>query len=822
MTKQSVRGITPRKRAPILVAALLVAATAVIGVVWLGREPATERPSLDPSAKAPGPSPMLNSSLIAEHPDARVVRDFTFKEADAGFRAEGVELGAPGELTLRSQISGGTLEQRLGAARLVKGGAVVEELARAEAPSAEATVSASAGSVRYRGFYEDIDLEYRYDGKDVEELFHLGETLQADLARDRADLRVEAIITGIDRDHAVLTGAGRLPLLPVGGGSLEAGVAPDSVATQDAVELAVAGGHTFILPAAVALDQGGARQKLDRTFTWTGSGLEVAVLLPSSFVERARGQVTIDPSVVDTGRSVETYAYGPPTIVRDSQGGLHVAYRALVDGVWKIVYSNGDGTSWMSPRVVDELFDEGEDRVYDPTLAIDRADTLHIMWADYGDNAAARGVGGWRHRVHYARCPARCRPGTDWTYEGRVGGHIIAPGTYAHAYYRTMAVDSSDVLHFVFWDWSITRYFQMSPAGVVTEKANVSGISYYDSTLVVDNDNAVHLLQTDYDRTFDVAHHVYDPGTNTWLERPGFQILAGGGGNGGVMRNYRPMAVVDQGNNIHMTLNLHDSWWTGTWRVGYGRFNVATQGWEDVGVVHVPNQGPEEWPSLTVDDAGTVHLFWTRQSSPAQVMYTTLPAGGSWGAPVSLASPTVRHCYPQARPRLAWPLGPNRSVPADQPELIFTYRGDQVRYAMLGVFVESPVPVAPADGAFVNNPTPTFQWARIMGDDGSNTNYSLQFDSRPTFDVSPTTIDAGTNDNYTLSGTAPELFADGSYHYWRVRAADARGNGPYGIVYEVATDTTPPAAFDLVDPVDGATPATLQPTFVWQPSNDPG
>ena len=61
---------------------------------------------------------VVGTKSIAKAKDERKVRDFQFKKVDGLIKAEGIEVTAPGEMKVTSQVTSGVLEQKLTKATL--------------------------------------------------------------------------------------------------------------------------------------------------------------------------------------------------------------------------------------------------------------------------------------------------------------------------------------------------------------------------------------------------------------------------------------------------------------------------------------------------------------------------------------------------------------------------------------------------------------------------------------------------------------------------------------------------------------------------------
>ena len=125
---------------------------------------------------------------------------------------------------------------------------------------------------------------------------------------------------------------------------------------------------------------------------------------------------------------------------------------------------------------------------------------------------------------------------------------------------------------------------------------------------------------------------------------------------------------------------------------------------------------------------------------------------------------------------------------------------------------DPPGLVTPANNVTLNDNTPFFDW---FGSAGAF-DYRLQV-TTGSITTGPYAIDV------VVSAPSPTQFqatgdlADGSYTY-RVIARDAAGNTAVSATFSFIVDTIPPAAPNLVSPVDNAILTDSTPLFDWDPS----
>lgn len=120
----------------------------------------------------------------------------------------------------------------------------------------------------------------------------------------------------------------------------------------------------------------------------------------------------------------------------------------------------------------------------------------------------------------------------------------------------------------------------------------------------------------------------------------------------------------------------------------------------------------------------------------------------------------------------------------------------------------APSLIAPADNRLVNNPAPQLRWNAVNDAE----TYRIEIDNNSNFS-SPERISEQPGTSYTPS---PAL-EDGKY-YWRARAMNSAGSGPWSGVRNFTIDTQPPPVPALLLPGNTVLITNTQPTFTWSAS----
>lgn len=803
-----------------------------------------------------------NTKIVAQTQDTRRIRDYQFAKVADGFKAEGVELHEPGALTFESQLTKGKLAQHILRAERHRG-----ESAQAIARGASEVRVARGdtyGSITYDDFFEGLGLEYKYDGKDIEEFFHLDDALKASLVKSQDDLRITARIDGLHREDGALLSVrdgDYVDHKPIDAPERDIRAKylnPDKMTMTGGVEISTGDGHRYYLPQAIALDSAKTKRVMKRTFRWVADGLEIDVHVPAAYLAETKGTVMVDPSIVDDARQVLLLTWNERSTVRDSTGRLHIGYRGVwsTTGRWHAMhkYSEDNGLTWSDISVLMPTVGLGENQQYNPSLAIDSNDRLHAIFADHGHiptytTSTNKGpYADWGHRMRYAYCDSGCTNGAWLPADS--DQQLIAATEAAHQRHYHIGVDGTNRVHIAWWEnggplipspGKRMRYFQGN--GTISERVppeDMNAVNHYQNYFIVDNDDQVHWMGADRYGSTDVHHYTLNADGNSWTTRARLDVRQNSTGNSGLTRSYRANGVVGPNGDIHFINQLYNAWGgthsvTGaaanpTHGIGYGRYIKATDTWVDRGFIREPdmvNQIHEDSPTITVDTNNVAHAVW-RVNDPIQpvVLYARKTLTGGWtdsgGGPPGeqLLLNVHRQEHPQVRPRLAFPNNAaNRNIDGNRLDIFIIQDGGQLVYFTNGGPLNGPDLLFPVNAGFVNTGTPQFTWRRLEIDDGSNTTYEVQVAPTPVFQTS-ITANAGTAETYTWGSGGQAALPNNAFRYWRVRGTAAGESGPYSPIFEVGVDTTAPSDFALNTPVNNSDPADLTPTFTWQTPTD--
>ncbi|MEX0737310.1 MAG: fibronectin type III domain-containing protein, partial [Bacteroidota bacterium] len=124
-----------------------------------------------------------------------------------------------------------------------------------------------------------------------------------------------------------------------------------------------------------------------------------------------------------------------------------------------------------------------------------------------------------------------------------------------------------------------------------------------------------------------------------------------------------------------------------------------------------------------------------------------------------------------------------------------------------------PLLLSPVDGALNQPGGIRFQWAAVTG----ATFYSLQISGDTTFVTLTAGLDSTATTTDSVSGLEPSTL-----YFWRVRGGNAGGASAYSAPFAFTTAQPPPAAPQLIAPLDGATNLPTTFTLSWDSTASAG
>ncbi|NOR85462.1 hypothetical protein GQ473_05045 [archaeon] len=275
-------------------------------------------------------------------------------------------------------------------------------------------------------------------------------------------------------------------------------------------------------------------------------------------------------------------------LARTSDGTLWVVYDG--DHYVYAVNSTDDGVTWNTPLMVN---DGGITDQWQPSIAIDSNDVIHIVWVAWGTS----------YNIQY-----RNRTNGVWGIQEGV------TNSASMQFEPSIAIDSNDVIH-VTWDgkgWGVNtgiynlQYRNCTVSGWGTiEAITDSASSQIYPAIGIDNNDDIHI--TWYGEGW---------GVNTGIQNIQYinRTISGWGVQEGITdiasEQYSSSIAIDNNDNIHLT--WHGKGWgtnTGNNNIQYRNYTVS--GWGVVEqVTDLGGVGDQRAPSIAIDNNDDIHVIW--------------------------------------------------------------------------------------------------------------------------------------------------------------------------------------------------------------------
>jgi BNR repeat-containing family member len=298
-----------------------------------------------------------------------------------------------------------------------------------------------------------------------------------------------------------------------------------------------------------------------------------------------------------------------PKIAVDSSGGLHVVWHS--SGPYIIYYkaSADGGANWTLTRRL--TWNPGNSGW--PAIAVDSSDNLHVVWNDDMPGNA---------EIYYKKSTDG---GVAWTLQKR----LTWTSDYSES--AAIAVDSSDNLHVVWWDYTPGNceifYKRSSDVGVTWTPSRrltwTSGDSRSPAIAVDSQDNLHVVWNDDTPGNNEIYYRKSTDGGSTWWVTSRRLTWTSGYSAG-------PAIAVDSFGNLYVL--WHDD--------TLGKYTVYYIKSEDGGGTWTPakrlslTSGNSACPAIVVDSSGNLHVVWNDDMpGNAEIYYKKSTDGGTtWTA----------------------------------------------------------------------------------------------------------------------------------------------------------------------------------------------
>ena len=370
-------------------------------------------------------------------------------------------------------------------------------------------------------------------------------------------------------------------------------------------------------------------------------------------------------------------------IAVDSSDRVHVVWEDYTDGVWgtdaEIMYATYNiATGWSNVALISDGYNGSywnDGGSYDPAIAIDSSDRVHVVWYDYTD-----GVWGTDAEIMYA------------TYNNATGWSnaiVISDGNsgvyWNDGYSGTpaIAIDSSDKVHVVWEDntdgvWGTDVEILYATYNIATGWSNVTLISdglndiYWNDghsvkpEIAVDSSDKVHVVWDDYtDGVWSADVEINGP-TDVEIMYATYNIASGwsnvtlisDGYNGSYWNDGISLGcaiAVDSSDKVYVVWDdTTDGVWGTDTEIMYAIYNNA-KGWSNATVISDGyngsywNGGGSYSSAIAIDSSDKVHVVWADQTDgvwgiDTEIMYAIYNNATGWSN-ATVISDGYNGCY---------------------------------------------------------------------------------------------------------------------------------------------------------------------------------
>jgi len=334
-----------------------------------------------------------------------------------------------------------------------------------------------------------------------------------------------------------------------------------------------------------------------------------------------------------------------PSLAVDNNGNVHVVWYDYTSGEWgndvEIMYANNTGSGWSNATVISDdgtLWNDGGS--YSPSLAVDSAGNIHVVWAD-----DTNGEWGNDREIMYAN-----NTGSGWSNATVISDDSTLWNT-GNNFNPRITVDSTGNIHAVWEDetngeWGTDREIMYanntgsgwSNATVISDDSTLwNNDSSTFPSLAVDSAGNIHVAWTDetngtwgIDSEIMYANNTGSGWSNATVISDDSTFWNYGG-------SYSPSIAVDNNGNIHIVwYDYTDGAWGVDVEIMYA--NNTGSGWSNATVISddstLWNDGVSMYPNIAVDSAGNIHVVWEDDTagvwgSDREIMYVA-NTGSGW------------------------------------------------------------------------------------------------------------------------------------------------------------------------------------------------
>ena len=353
---------------------------------------------------------------------------------------------------------------------------------------------------------------------------------------------------------------------------------------------------------------------------------------------------TIDPYyyITNSGIASHSTAYNNKTsLVRRANNELWQVYHRNNGGAYQIyaAYSSDEGKNWTEEQIT---FQTGNNNQYNPAIAIDHSDNIHLVW---------RGQG-WEGNPDYYNIQYRRKTADGWKEQEAV--------TYINydQYYPSMVVDDSNNVYIVWsgngWgqnlDYQNIQYRKRTADGWLEQEAITDKNKGQEfPAIAVDNSDNIHIVWRGqgWGGNPDYYNIQYRQKTEDgWQEQEAIT-------NTNRHDQYSPSIVVDNDNNVHIV-------WNGSgWGENINNKNI------NVNNIQYRKKTADDWleqesvtdkgvhqyyPFIAIDNSDNIHIVWQGLGWGENPDYYNIQyrkkTNNAWQSPINITDKPFRQNFP--------------------------------------------------------------------------------------------------------------------------------------------------------------------------------
>ncbi|MFX1574519.1 MAG: hypothetical protein ACFFB0_17395 [Promethearchaeota archaeon] len=307
--------------------------------------------------------------------------------------------------------------------------------------------------------------------------------------------------------------------------------------------------------------------------------------------------------------SESTLQTNTPSLAVDHKGNIHVTYQEHMDIYYKRL--NMSTHSWSTPELVSSESTPISSSS-SPSIAIDSAGNVHIVWEDSSDINGA----GIDLDIFYKRYDVALR---NWTTT-----EVVSTESANSSSAPCLAIDSSDNIHIMWTDFTnyagagldadiFHKYYNVetnswTTVEVISTESNAD--SLYPSFAIdsLDNLHVAWVDGTNYNNAgndWDIFYKFFKQNTSSWSTTEVVFTESNA-------ESLFPSLAIDKEDNIHIVwVDSSDYDLAGTDPdIFYKSFQQSTSSWTNVKVLSPECDYGATHPCLVVDDIGTIHVVW--------------------------------------------------------------------------------------------------------------------------------------------------------------------------------------------------------------------